>query len=315
MKFIQNFFLIGSLLALNAAAQTASNPPPRTGPPGSRMPPGLLNAPHGPTTPPKMPDKDKLSYALGMNIGSSIKREKIDVDLDTLIKAMREAATGESTKMTEAEVHETIVQFQQAMAYKRQAERQKEMEENKAKGEEFLAKNAKAPDVKSLPNGLQYKVLKEGTGPMPAPANTVTVSYEGRLIDGTIFDQNSNFTTRVTGRTIRGWSEVLPLMKVGAKWEVTIPADLAYGTRGAPPKIGPDAVLVFDMELLSVTPAPPAPAPTPAPKPASTSGGPPAPPSGTSGQPVVSGQIIKVPSAEEMKKGAKIEVITNVPPQ
>ena len=139
---------------------------------------------------------------------------------------------------------------------------------------------------------------------MPGPHDNVTVSYKGSLIDGTVFDQRDKFPTRVTGQTIPGWSQVLQLMKVGSKWQVFIPAELGYGTRGAPPKIAPNAVLIFDMELLSDAP------PTVASTPTSSSGGPPSPPSST---PVVSGQIIKVPSAEELKNGAKIEVITNVP--
>jgi FKBP-type peptidyl-prolyl cis-trans isomerase FklB len=217
--------------------------------------------------------------------------------------------------MNEIEAQEVLRQLQRALPAKLAAE-------NKAKGEAFLAKNGKVPGVTTLPNGIQYKVLKEGSGAMPKTNDSVIVSYKGSLIDGTVFDQNEHFTTPVTGRTIKGWSEILPLMKTGAKWEVTIPSDLAYGMR-APPKIGPNAVLVFDMELLSISEPPSAPKPAPAPAspphaalvnpPPFTPGGPPAPPGATT--PVVSGQIIKVPSAEELKKGAKIEVITNVPNQ
>jgi FKBP-type peptidyl-prolyl cis-trans isomerase len=206
-----------------------------------------------------------------------------------------------------------------AMRARMQEEREKQMaemkakgEENKTKGEEYLSKNAQAPGVKTLPDGLQYKVLKEGAGPMPKPTDTVTVAYKGSLIDGTVFDQNASFTTPVTGRTIQGWSQILPLMKTGSKWEVTIPSTLGYGERGSPPKINPNSVLIFEMELLSISP-PPLPPPAP-PKPTVSSGAPPPPPSATTSTPVVSGQIIKVPSAEELKKGAKIEVITNVPP-
>jgi hypothetical protein len=200
------------------------------------------------------------------------------------------------------------------MRAKMTAEREKQMNENKVKGEEYLAKNAKAPGVTVLTNGLQYKVLKEGTGDMPKLTNTVTVSYKGSLIDGTVFDQNEHFTTPVKGKTIKGWSEILPLMKTGSKWEVTVPSDLGYGARGFQPKIGPNSVLVFEMELLSIAPPPAAPPATPPTNAAAVQAPhsvPPAPPGTTT--PVVSGQIIKVPSAEELKKGAKIEVITNVP--
>jgi FKBP-type peptidyl-prolyl cis-trans isomerase FklB len=265
-----------------------------------------------------MPDKDKLSYAIGFNIAGSIKKDGLDVDVDTIATAMKDVLAGRPTRMEEKEVKGIMTQFQQAMRAKMTAEREKQMNENKVKGEEFLAKNAKAPGVTSLTNGLQYKVLKEGSGDMPKSNDTVTVSYKGSLIDGTVFDQNEHFTTPVTGRTIKGWSAILPLMKTGSKWEVTIPSELGYGARGGP-KIGPNAVLVFDMELLSISPPSAPSAAPPATRPASPSTvqapsahpAPPAPPGTTT--PVVSGQIIKVPSKAELDKGAKIEVITNVP--
>lgn len=201
-----------------------------------------------------------------------------------------------------------MTQFQGAMRAKMAADREKQTAESKAKAEEYLAKNAKDPAVKTLPNGLQYKILKEGAGEMPKSTDSVTVAYKGSLIDGVVFDQKESFPTPVTGRTIyKGWSEILPLMKVGSKWEVTIPPELGYGARGMPPKIGPNAVLIFEMELLSITAAPPAPA-APAGFHSSTS----ASPTSTT-TPVVSGQIIKVPSKAELDRGAKIEVITNVP--
>ncbi len=275
----------------------------------NRMPPALA-------TPPKMPDKDKLSYAIGMNIGSSIKRDKIDVDIDTIATAMKDVTAGRPTRMTEEEVRTTMRDFSGAMRAKMAADREKEAAENKAKGEEYLAKNAKADGVKTLPNGLQYKVLTEGDGPMPKTNDSVIVSYKGRLIDGTVFDQKDSFPTPVTGRTIKGWSEILPLMKTGAKWEVTIPSELGYGPRGYPPKIGPNAVLIYEMGLISIA-APPKPAAAPAAAPPSATHAsnalPPTPPGVAT--PVVSGQIIKVPSAEGLKKGEKIEVITNAPGQ
>ena len=257
-----------------------------------------------------MPSKDKLSYAIGMSVGNSIKRDQLDVDVDALATAIKDVLAGRTTQMNDQEYKQTLTQLQQAMRAKMMAEREKQMSENKTKGAEFLAKNAKAPGVTSLPNGLQYKVLTEGAGPMPKATDSVVVAYKGSLIDGTVFDKNDHFPTPVTGRTIRGWSEILPLMKSGSKWEVVIPADLGYGVRGFPPKIGPDSVLIFEMELLSI-----APAPAPATPPPSSATSPPSPPPSAAGSatPVVSGQIIKVPSAEELKKGAKIEVITNVP--
>jgi FKBP-type peptidyl-prolyl cis-trans isomerase len=265
----------------------------------------MPSAPKGP--PPVMPDKDKLSYAIGFNIAGSVKRDQLDVDVDTIATAMKDVIGGKPTRLNEKEVKDIMTQFQGAMRAKMAADREKQSSEAKAKGDEYLAKNAKDPAVKTLPNGIQYKVLKEGTGDMPKTTDSVVVGYKGSLIDGTVFDQNEHFPTPVTGRTIKGWSEVLPLMKTGSKWEVVIPSDLGYGTRGNQ-KIPPNAVLIFEMELISITP----PAPATAKPPVSATGpNPSSPPSTTT--PVVSGQIIKVPSADELKKGAKIEVITNVP--
>jgi FKBP-type peptidyl-prolyl cis-trans isomerase len=308
MKVTLNALLITTLVALNAAAQPSTPPPPR---PGQAMPPGLMRPPTSKEPAPEMPDKDKLSYFIGMSVGNSIKKQELTVDIDTVAAAMKDVLSGRPTRFTDAEFSEIQRQLGGALRAKMMAQRQaeqakmeKEGAENKVKGEAFLAQNAAQPGVKSLTNGLQYKVITEGTGAMPGPKDTVTVSYKGSLIDGKVFDQNDKFTTAVTGRPIKGWSEILPLMKVGSKWQVVIPSDLGYGQRGSPPKIAPNAVLVFDMELLSDTP--PAVAPTITPM----ASAPPMPPSST---PVVSGQIIKVPSAEELKNGAKIEVITNVP--
>jgi FKBP-type peptidyl-prolyl cis-trans isomerase FklB len=260
-----------------------------------------------------MPDKDTVSYAIGMSVARTIKRQELTVDVDTIATAMKDVLGDRPTRFTEKQLTEVMQQMQGAMRAKMQAEREvqrakmeKEGETNKMLGEAFLAKNAKADGVKTLTNGLQYKVIKDGTGPIPASNDIVTVSYAGRLIDGTEFDHNTSFTTAINGRIIKGWSAVLSMMKVGSKWEVTIPSELGYGPKGSGAKIGPNSVLVFDMELLSVTNGPPKP-PTSA---ASTT-----PPSASAGTPVVSGQIIKVPSAEELKKGAKIEVITNAPGQ
>ncbi|HEX3719489.1 MAG TPA: FKBP-type peptidyl-prolyl cis-trans isomerase [Verrucomicrobiae bacterium] len=316
MKFTINALLISTLVAMSAAAQPA--PPsalhaqPGMSPGRPAMPPGLIRPPAANQPPPQMPDNDKLSYFIGMSIGKAMQRDGLatNVNVDTIASAIKDILTDKQPRFSDAEYRQIGQQLNGAMQAKRMAMRKEEQEKmekegaaNKAKGEAFLAKNASEAGVKSLPNGLQYKVLQEGTGAMPGPKDSVTVKYTGTTIDGAVFDQNDKFATQVTGRTIKGWSEVLPLMKVGSRWQVFIPADMAYGTRGYPPKIAPNAVLIFDMELLSDTPPPVAPTIKP------TAAG--APPSPTT--PVVSGQIIKVPSAEELKKGAKIEVITNPP--
>jgi FKBP-type peptidyl-prolyl cis-trans isomerase FklB len=322
MKFVPSALIVASLMAVNAfaqptqpaPAQSQPSPAPRPAipPPSMNRPPGMMpnGGPGTAKQPPAMPEKDKLSYAIGFNIASSIKRDKLDIDIDTLANAMKDVLQGKPTRFDEKEVHEIMTQFQGALRAKMAAEREKEMAEAKAKAEEYLAKNAKDPDVKTLTNGLQYKVLKEGSGEMPKPTENVTVAYKGRLIDGTVFDQNDKFTTPVTGRPIKGWSEILPMMKVGSKWEVTIPPELGYGARGQA-KIPPNSVLIFEMELLGIAPPstniPPAHAAMPAPHPAPGA-------TASTATPVVSGQIIKVPSKDEMAKGAKIEVITNPPP-
>ncbi len=316
MKFIRNALWMTTLLALQATAQPAQP----TARPTQNVPPGLLTMPpKGPSTPPQMPDKDKMSYAIGMSVANSIKHQELTVDVDTIATAMKDVLSAKPTRLTTQEMGETLKQLNEALKAKAMAVREeqklkmeKEAAENKIKGGEFLAGNAKLDGVKSLPNGLQYKVIKDGAGPMPKSDDTVTVSYKGKLIDGTQFDQNEHFTTPVTGRTIKGWLEILPMMKVGSKWEVFIPPDLGYGAQGAGQRIPPNSVLIFEMELLSVVQGaakPPGLTAIPSTPPAAK----PAPPV-SSGTPVVSGQIIKVPSAEELKKGAKIEVITNVPP-
>jgi FKBP-type peptidyl-prolyl cis-trans isomerase len=232
-------------------------------------------------------DKEKLSYALGMNIGNSLKRANFEVDLDVLVQEMRDAMSGVTNKLTDQEAQQTIMTYQQE-------KRKQLLEKNKKEGEEFLTANKTKPGVITLPNGLQYKVLTEGSGDSPKAEDTVEVNYRGSLTDGTEFDSNAKSgkpASFAANRVIRGWTEALTRMKPGAKWQLFIPSDLGYGERGSPPKINPNSVLLFDVELLSVKPAPP------------VTNAPP-----VTGQPLTS-DIIKVPSLEEMKKGAKIETI------
>lgn len=241
------------------------------------------------------PDKEKVSYAIGMNIGNSIKRQSIDVDVDTMAKAIKDVVAGNPTTLTVQEAQQVMEQMNNDLRAKR-AEEMKKLEEerkqlgekNKKEGEAFLAENAKKPGVKTTASGLQYKVITEGKGEIPKATDTVTTHYRGRLIDGTEFDssykrgQPTEFP--VTG-VIKGWTEALQLMPVGSKWELYIPSDIAYGEAGHGPSIPPNTTLIFELELIGIKP-----------KPAETNQ-------------AVSGEIIKVPSAEELKKGAKIEVI------
>lgn len=242
--------------------------------------------------------KEKWSYAIGMNIGTGMKRGGVDLDVDVMASAMKDVLAGRDLKMTDQQAQEAWRSYQMESRNKQQEIRKESAEKNKKEGEAFLAENKKKPGIKThavtLPNGttaeLQYKVITEGTGATPKSNDTVTVNYRGTLINGKEFDsvakhggQPAKFQV---GRVVRGWSEALLMMKTGAKWEVYLPSSLAYEDRGMPPQIEPGTTLIFEMELLSTeSPAPAAPA-----------------------QPLTS-DIIRVPSAEELKKGAKIEVI------
>jgi FKBP-type peptidyl-prolyl cis-trans isomerase len=232
--------------------------------------------------------KSRVSYAIGLNIGHSFKAQDIDVDVGLVTRAIQDVAAGRPELMTEPEVKQTLTAFQQEMRANMMKKRAEQGLKSKADGEAFLAANKSQPGVTVLPDGLQYQVLTTGAGPLPAASDTVTVNYRGTLIDGTEFDssykrgQPASFPV---GGVIRGWTEALEKMPVGSKWKLFIPSELAYGESGQR-GIPPNAVLIFEVELLD-TKAPAAPAPA---------------------QPLTS-DIIKVPSAQDMKNGAKIEVI------
>ena len=195
--------------------------------------------------------KDKVSYIIGMDIGSNLKKQSIDIDTNIFAKGVKDALSGGKPLLTEQEIQETMAAFQKEMMAK-QAEVGKK---NKAEGEAFLAENKKKEGVKTLPSGLQYKVIKVGTGKKPKSTDIVIVHYRGTLINGTEFDssykrgQPVNF--QVSG-VIPGWSEALQLMQEGAKWQRFIPPNLAYGEQGAGRDIGPNATLIFEVELVSI---------------------------------------------------------------
>ncbi|MFN0069713.1 MAG: FKBP-type peptidyl-prolyl cis-trans isomerase [Limisphaerales bacterium] len=232
----------------------------------------------------------KFSYTLGMNLGSLWKGRGVDLDFDALAAGAREAAAG-SPRFTEAEARDIGRQFEMENRSRLEARLREQGEKNQAAGAAFLAANKSQDGVQATPSGLQFKVLQEGTGPKPGPTDRVTVHYTGTLIDGTEFDSSVRRGQPATfplNGVIRGWTEGLQLMPEGSKFRFFIPSELAYGARAAGPKIGPNSTLLFDVELMKVeaAPAPAAAAPQP-----------------------VTSDIIKVPSAEELAKGAKIEVI------
>lgn len=232
--------------------------------------------------------KEKVSYSIGANIGSNFKEQSIDVDVDVLARGMRDALAGKAL-LDKAQLQETLTAFQQQLRGVQEQKRKEQADKNKKEGDAFLTDNKKKEGVITLPSGLQYKVIKPGAGDLPKATDTVTTHYRGTLLDGTEFDsslkKNEPQTFPVTG-VIKGWQEALQLMKAGSKWQLFIPGELAYGERGRP-GIPPNATLIFEIELISIKP------PTPQ----------------ASANPPVTSDIIKVPSAEELKKGAKIEVI------
>jgi len=199
--------------------------------------------------------KDKVSYAIGVDIANTLKRQSIEVNKEVFMKGLNDALSGGKIMMTDQEMRETLAAFSKEMMTK-QAEAAKKLgEKNKLEGEAFLAENKKKEGVKTLPSGLQYKVITEGTGKTPTANDTVTVNYRGTFIDGKEFDSSYKrgqpATFPVKG-VIPGWTEALQLMKEGAKWQLVVPSNLAYGDKGAGGLIGPNATLIFDVELISV---------------------------------------------------------------
>lgn len=199
--------------------------------------------------------KDKVSYSIGINIGNNLKRQSVEVNPDILLQGIKDILSGGKTLMTEQEVKQTMMDFQKDMMAKHQARMKELGEKNEKEGEAFLAENKKKEGVITLPSGLQYKVIKEGEGKTPIATDMVTVHYRGTLIDGKEFDSSYTrgqpATFPVKG-VIPGFSEALQLMKVGSKWQLFIPSNLAYGERGAGEEIGPNATLIFDIELISI---------------------------------------------------------------
>lgn len=199
--------------------------------------------------------KDKASYSIGVSIGKNLKDQKVDITTDILVKGLLDAYTGAKTQLTEKEMGDVLTQFQQEIMAKAQEEAAKKGGENKTKGEKFLADNKNKPGVKSTPSGLQYSVITEGTGPKPTASSTVKVHYTGKLIDGTTFDSSVDRGEPVEfplNGVIKGWTEGVQLMSKGSKYKFYIPAELAYGERGAGNAIGPNETLVFEVELLDI---------------------------------------------------------------
>lgn len=199
--------------------------------------------------------KDSISYMIGMDIGKNLKTQSIDVDAEALAQGMKDMLDSNKTMLTEEQAQQVAQELQHVMMAKREEKMKVSSDKNKKEGDTFLAENKKKEGVVALPDGLQYKIIKKGTGRIPKENETVTVHYRGTLLDGTEFDSSYKrgqpATFPVNG-VIKGWVEALHLMPVGSKWQLFIPPDLGYGEQGAGQNIGPNTTLIFEVELLSV---------------------------------------------------------------
>ena len=240
-----------ALLMCSAFASYAEDAKPSPSPADSTPPTSTLKD-----------DKDKISYSLGVDIGRTLQKFQLDLNEAALSQGIADVLGNKSMAMTDQELQQTLQAFQQKMMQKQQdamAKKQEDMkvvaEKNKVDGKRFLEANAKKTDVKTTASGLQYKVIKEGTGEKPKDADVVEANYRGTTIDGKEFDSSAkhgNSASFPVNGVIKGWSEALKMMPVGSKWELYVPSDLAYGDEGAGDEIAPGSTLVFEVELLSV---------------------------------------------------------------
>src|SRR5436853_4157750 len=198
--------------------------------------------------------KDSVSYCIGMDIAKNFKRQSIDIDPAILAQAIKDVLAGGKTVITDDQAQQVLAAYQSRMMAN-QEERSKVLgDKNKIEGDAYLAENKKKPGVKTTPSGLQYKVIVAGTGPKPKEDQSVSVNYRGTLIDGTEFDSSFKRGTPATfacKRVLKGWTEALLLMPVGSKWQLVVPPELAYGNQGSGQAIGPNATLIFELQLLS----------------------------------------------------------------
>jgi len=199
--------------------------------------------------------QDKTSYAIGLNIGENLRRDSVSIDPNVLLRGIKDALAGGKPLLTEDELKAAMMALQTDLRNRQEAKMKHAAETNKKEGQTFLASNKTKAGVVTLPSGLQYKVITEGSGPKPTAADSVVCNYRGTLLDKTEFDSSykrGQPATFPVGQVIRGWTEALQLMPVGSKWQLFIPADLAYGERGAGADIGPNATLIFEVELISI---------------------------------------------------------------
>ena len=201
-------------------------------------------------------DTEKLSYAVGLQVGKSLQSAQMDLKMELFLKGVEDVMAEREPALSDAEMMSVMNAFRQKAMEKMESKQQAEAETNLREGEAFLAANAAKEGVKVLDSGLQYRVIEEGSGPSPTASDRVKVHYRGTLIDGKPFDSSYDRGEPVVfgvTQVIKGWTEALQLMKKGAKWQLFIPPQLAYGPSGRP-GIPPNAVLIFDVELLDINP-------------------------------------------------------------
>jgi FKBP-type peptidyl-prolyl cis-trans isomerase len=206
--------------------------------------------------------KDKRSYAIGLNIGAKVANELkaggVDMDSAILARGIRDSLTGGKHLMTDEEVKTALTALETELREKARAEYEAMAAANKKEGDDFLAANKSKEGVQTLPSGLEYKILKTGTGPKPAATDNVSCNYRGTFLNGKEFDSSEKHggkpATFGVSEVIKGWTEALQLMPVGSKWQLFVPSDLAYGARGAGQEIGPNTALIFEVELVSIEP-------------------------------------------------------------
>ena len=200
-------------------------------------------------------DTKKVSYSIGVDLGRSIKKQNLDLDMAVLVKGLQDGCAGGTTLLSDAEMKEVLTNFQKQFIAKKNAEMEALAKKNLDTGKAFLENNKKQPGVITLADGLQYKIVTPGKGEKPGPNDTVSVNYTGKLINGQVFDSSDKQGHPISfqvNQVIKGWTEVLQLMPVGSTWEVYIPADLAYGQQAVGPMIGPNETLIFTIQLLSI---------------------------------------------------------------
>jgi len=245
-RFVQKTLLAATLAAVFGIASAADEP--------AKKPAAAAPAAGKEAAPPVAIDKNKISYMVGMDIGRGLTQIKDDIDIKVVEQALEAVLKGEKTTMTQEEALQVRQAYMQQMQAKRVTEQKAAADKNKTEGTAFLGKNKSKSGVKTTASGLQYEVEKEGTGPKPKATDTVKVNYLGTKIDGTKFDSSYDRGQPATfplNGVIKGWSEGLQLMPVGSKYKLYVPADLAYG-ENAPGPIGPNATLIFEVELLGI---------------------------------------------------------------